>query len=344
MYRFRLLCVLLLCSLEANAQQSAVTSATSPSASLNLAKQFYAQGKLDQALTELNTLAKENPEPAEVERFRGLIYYQQSKLNEADAAFAKAIAADPKDTEAQQMRGVTLFRMGHPADAIPLLEAAHAAVPSANIDPNYVLGVSYLQVRRYDDARRAFAAQYDFAPDSAPAYLLAARMCFHQEIVSAAEQLAQKAVQLDSRLPRAHLLLGEIALAKADMRGAITEFEKERAINPLSGEVYDRLGDAYLRSEQYDKAQHALNQAVLLEPNATGPYILLGKVLLSQQNPAMATMYLERALHMDPGNYITHSLLAQAYRAEGRKDEAAREFQTAEKLQSGKAPSVESPR
>jgi Tfp pilus assembly protein PilF len=151
-------------------------------------------------------------------------------------------------------------------------------------------------------------------------------------------------VQLDSRLPRAHLLLGEIALAQADMPGAIAEFEKEREINPLSGEVYDRLGDAYVRSEQYDKAQHALNRAVLLEPNATGPYILLGKVLLNQQNPAMATMYLERALHMDPGNYIAHSLMAQAYRAEGRKEDAAREFQAAERLQSGKAPAQENPR
>ncbi len=72
---------------------------------------------------------------------------------------------------------------------------------------------------------------------------------------------------------------------------------------------------------------------MLLEPNSTGPYILLGKVLLKQQNATMAAMYLQRALHMDPSNYITHTLLGQAYRAAGRNAEAAQEFQTAEKIQ-----------
>jgi len=350
MVKSSLLCVLLVSTLQAGAQQSnaslgtAAGSAESSGPGLEHAQELFAQGKLEQSLTELDVLAKQSPEPVGVERLRGFIDYQQNKLSEADAAFAKALAQNPKDTEAMQVRGVTLFRMGKAADAIPLLERAHASVPNANIDPNYVLGVSYMQVRRYDDARRAFAAQYGFEPDSAPAYLLTARMCFHQEYLPPAEMFAKKAMELDAKLPLGHLLLGEIALAKGDTPGSIVELNKEQQLNPLNGEVYDRLGDAYIRNGQYDQAQHALNRAVLLEPNATGPYILLGKVLLNQQNPVMASLYLERALHMDPGNYITHSLLAQAYRAEGRRDDAAREFQTAEKRQSANPLNPDTPR
>ncbi|HMD20933.1 MAG TPA: tetratricopeptide repeat protein, partial [Alloacidobacterium sp.] len=250
----------------------------------------------------------------------------------------------PKDMEAMQLRGVTLFRMGKAADAIPLLEQARAAIPNANIDPNYVLGVSYIQVGRFDDARHAFAAQYGFAPDSAPSYLLAARMFFHQENVPAAHASASKALQLNANLPLAHQLLGEIALATGDTTTAIAELEKEAQINPLNGELYNRLGDAYLRNRQDTEAQHALNRAVLLEPNATGPYILLGKLMLNQQNPVMASMYLERARQMDPGNYMTHFLLGQAYRTEGRKEDAAREFRAAEQLQSANPPKTEDPR
>jgi tetratricopeptide (TPR) repeat protein len=320
--------VFLLCLLALGGQQP-------PNPALDHARQLWIQGKLDEALSEADAARKQNPEPSGAERLRGFILYQQNKLAEADDAFSAALQQNPKDTEAMEMRGVVLFRMGRAADAIPFLEAARANVPGANIDPNYVLGVSYLQVRRYDDARRAFAAQYRFAPDSAPAYLLAARMALRQELVAAAEQSAQKAIELDPKLPGAHLLLGEIALAKADTTHAIAELEQERTLNPLSGEVYDRLGDAYVRSEQYNQAQQALNSAVLLEPNATGPYILLGKTMLGQQNPVMAAMYLEHALKMDPNNYIAHSILAQVYRAEGRKEDAAREFQMAERLQSG---------
>jgi tetratricopeptide (TPR) repeat protein len=340
MAKSSLLCLLILFTLHAGAQQPAASA----SGSLAHARQLFVQGKLEESLAELDVLANQNPEPQGVEHLRGFIYYQQNKFSEADAAFAKALVQDPNDTEAMQLRGVTLFRMGRAADAIPLLEQSHASVPNANIDPNYVLGISYMQVKRYDDARRAFAAQYGFGPDSAAAYLLAARMCFHQEYLPPAEEFTKKALELNASLPLAHLLAGEIALAKGNLPGAIAEFDKEQQINPLNGEVYDRLGDAYIRSSQYDQAQHALNRAVMLEPNATGPYILLGKVLLNQQSPMMAGMYLEHALRMDPNNYITHALLAQAYRAEGRKEDAAREFQTAERLQSPNPPKLESPR
>jgi tetratricopeptide (TPR) repeat protein len=313
------------------------SNSTTPAApSVDDAQQLIMKGKLDSALDELDTLSKQAPEPAGIERMRGFIYYQLNKFNDADAAFAKALIQDPKDTEAMQLRGVTLFRMGKPADAIPLLEQARASIPSVNIDPNYVLGVSYIQVRRYDDARHAFAVQYGFDPDSAQAYLLAARMFLHQEFLQAAEESVRKSLQLNPNLPLAHQLLGEIALARSNSAAAISEFEKERQINPLNGELYDRLGDAYMRSGQYDEAQHALNRAVLLEPNATGPYILLGKILLIQKNPVMASMYLERALNMDPRNYLTHSLLAQAYRVQGRREDATREFQLAAQLQNSR--------
>jgi tetratricopeptide (TPR) repeat protein len=336
MHKALRLCVLVLCASWAWAQQP-------PNPSLDDARKLFAQGKLDLSLAELDALVKQSPESAGVERLRGLILYQQNKFIEADAAFAKALTQDPKDMEAMQLRGVTLFRMGKAADAIPLLEQARASVPNANIDPNYVLGVSYMQVGRLDDARHAFAAQYGFAPDSAPAYLLAARMFFHQENVPAAHASATRALQLNANLPLAHQLLGEIALATGDTTGAIAEFEKEAQVNPLNGELYDRLGDAYLRNQQFTDAQHALNRAVLLEPNATGPYILLGKLMLNQQNPVMASMYLERARQMDPGNYMTHFLLGQAYRTQGRKDDAAREFHTAEQLQSSTPPKTEAP-
>jgi tetratricopeptide (TPR) repeat protein len=336
MHRALCLCALVFYALQAWAQQP-------PNPSLSDSRQLLAQGKLDQALAKLDALSTQSPEPVGVERLRGFIFYQQNKFIEADAAFAKALAQDPKDMEAMQLRGVTLFRMGKAADAIPLLEQARSSVPSANIDPNYVLGVSYMQVARLDDARRAFAAQYGFAPESAPAYLLAARMFFHQENVPAAHASATKALQLNASLPLARQLLGEIALAAGDTTGAIAEFQKEAQINPLNGELYDRLGDAYLRNRQDTEAQHALNRAVLLEPNATGPYILLGKLMLNQQNAVMASMYLERARQMDPGNYMTHFLLGQAYRIEGRKDDAAREFHAAEQLQSSHPPKADEP-
>jgi predicted Zn-dependent protease len=166
-------------------------------------------------------------------------------------------------------------------------------------------------------------------------------MLLRREYLPVAQSFAQKALEMDATLPLAHELLGEIALAGNHLEDAIAELEKERAHNPLEGSVYDRLGDAYVRAARYDDAQRNLQEAVLLEPNATGPYILLGKTMLKKSDPVAAATYLEHAARLDPANYMTHSLLSQAYRAMGRKDDATRETETAQKLQGANEPKLE---
>jgi predicted Zn-dependent protease len=297
------------------------------------AEQLAARGRLDKALAALDQLASQSPEPAGVERLRGMILYQQQRFAEAIQAFTRAEAQDPADRESVEMHGVILFRQGKSPDAIPLLERAHTAVERANIDPEYVLGLCYADVQRYDDARHAFAIQYGFAPDSAEAYLVAARLFIRRELVIEAANQARKALEINPALPGAHQLLGEVMLANGDAAGAVRELEAERKINPLNAVMYDRLGDAYLRSGQYELAQQALNRAVLLEPAATGPFILLGEAFLRMKQPIQAIHYLDHAAKMDPANYITHNLLGQAYKATGQLAEANREFKMVVELQ-----------
>ena len=295
--------------------------------------QMLARGQLKEAEAKLNELAAQHPEPAGTERLLGTIHYQRNEFALADTAFARAIAQNPDDLDAAQMRGVTLYRMGKAAEAIPLLERSNSAIGASNSDSTYVLAISYMDVKRYDDARRIFAKQYKLLPNSAASYLFLARMLLRRNYPVESAQMAEKALVLDPHLPLAHLLLGQIALSTSHEAEAVTQLEAERKVNPMDGEVYERLGDAYLRSSKFEEAQQTLDCAVLLEPNATGPYILLGQVLLKREDPATALNYLTRAEKMDPGNHLTHLLLGQAYRAAGRKDDATREYKAAEAIQ-----------
>jgi predicted Zn-dependent protease len=301
------------------------------------ARALLTQGKLDDALRELNTLADEQPKPAGVERLRGIAFYEKNQMDDAQRSFARALEENPADLESAQMRGVVLYRLGKPAEAIPWLEKAHSSGMVANADPNYVLALCFIATKRNDDARHAFAAQYGFPPDSAAAWLVTARMLFRQEQTADAVAAARKALQADARIPLAHRLLGEIDLANGDAAGALAEFQQELKVDPLDGETYDRMGDAYVRSGQYAQAQQVLDRAVLLEPNATGPYILLGKALLAQHDPATAAMYLERAVKMDPSSAMGHMLLGRALTESGRKADAAKEFEALQKLQGAPA-------
>ena len=300
-------------------------------------------GHSDAVLKKIDELHAEGKSLPGLDRVQGLAQYAKGDLRSADKSFAAALKEDAADTEAAQMRGLTLFRLGRPADAIPLLEPSRSSSATGKADPNYVLGLCYMDTRRYDDARHAFAAQYSFGPDSAAAYLVTARMLLRREYLPVSQTYAQKALELDPTLPLAHELLGEIALVGNKLDEAIAELEKDRAHNPLEGAVYDRLGDAYVRAGKYDQAQATLQEAVLLEPNATGPLILLGKAMIKKNDPLGAATYLERAVQMDPANYMTHSLLGQAYRAMGRQEDASRENATAQKLQAATEPKLDSP-
>jgi tetratricopeptide (TPR) repeat protein len=326
-----LLLALLTLAASGQAPQNPTPSNPEPQApaptAFETAQNLAARGRLDKAMAQLDQLAAQNPEPAGVERLRGMIFYQKEQFSEAVDAFTKAAAQDPDDRESIEMHGVSLFRMGRSPEALPFLEKANLAVERANIDPQYVLGLCYADVKRYDDARHAFAAQYGFAPDSAEAYLLAGRLFLRREFVAEAAVETRKALEINPALPLAHQLLGEVALAKGDSTTAIQELEAERKINPLNGLLYDRLGDAYVRKGQYADAQVALNRAVLLEPSATAPYILLGETFLKLNQPIQALHYLDHAVKMDPSSYITHNLLGQAYKATGQVAEANREFQ-----------------
>jgi tetratricopeptide (TPR) repeat protein len=320
-------------------QQAGPGSDSSPAAvTFATARELAGKGRLDLAMAQLDQLAVQNPEPAGVERLRGMIFYQREQFSQAIEAFGKAADQDESDHESIEMKGVSLFRLGRIQQAIPLLEKARTGVQGANVDPNYVLALCYADVQRYDDARHAFAAQYGFPADSAEGYLLAARLFLRRELRDEAGNEAAKALVINPNLPLAHELLGEVALARADTAEAIREFEAERKINPLNPDLYDRLGDAYLRDGQYVEAQQALNRAVLLEPQATGPYILLGQTFLKLKQPIQALHYLDHAEKMDPSNYITHNLLGQAYKATGQLDAANREFKRVVEIQHGSNP------
>lgn len=314
-----------------------------PQPSIEEARRLIRTGHAEQALQSLDALAATTPSQPGLERARGSAFYALDRLKEADAAFEIAIAQDPTDLESAQMRGLTLFRLGRPAEAIPLLEKAPGAGVQTKADPSYVLALCYMDTRRYDDARHAFAAQYGFPADSPAAYLLAARMLFRREYTPVAQRFAATALTLDPQLPLANELLGEIALSQNRFDEATAYFEKERTRNPLEPSTYERLGDVYSRAGRYPEARQVLQQAVILEPNSTGPYILLGRVTLKEGDAVAALTFLQKAVRMDPANFMTHNLLAQTYRALGRTADASRELELTQKIQAADTPHLSAP-
>jgi tetratricopeptide (TPR) repeat protein len=307
-------------------------SSADPSEELTRAHEALEHNHADEAILILERLAQQQPPAKGVQHELGFAYYSSGSLMKARHAFEAAVQQDADDLESVQLEGLTLYRLGQPDAAIPYLEKVRGWMPNANADANYVLGLCYLNARRYDDARRSFASQFGEAPDSAEAYLLTATMMMHASLEELAAEQARKALQISPALPMAHYLLGQVALYQSNIPEAIAQLEAERKINPNYSPLYDRLGDAYLHAGKFDEAQQALTKAISLDTSTTGPFILMGEVLLRRQDLHTALMYLQHAEKMDPSNYVTHTLLSQAYHRIGRQDDAKRETDIASKI------------
>ncbi len=324
------------------AQQAATPEAPSPQASTPSAgapvefaeaRKLAQQGKLDEAIAELQTLEARDPATKGLALELGTAYYKKNDFPQAIEFLKKATAAEPGNGEAIQLLGLSYYLNGHPVEAIPLLEKVQGWYPRANVDAAYILGVCYIQTKDYPQARKAFAKMFDVPADSAASYLFTARMLFRQEFDPVAEEYAQKAATLDPKLPLAHELLGELYTYKSRIPEAITQFQAELAINPANAATYYKLADAYSRIQKYEDAERLLQRSIWLDPNSSGPFILLGKVLEKKGEFQLAVRALQRAASMDPNNPMTHHLLGQAYRDMGKKEEAESELKLAEALQ-----------
>lgn len=76
--------------------------------------------------------------------------------------------------------------------------------------------------------------------------------------LSQIESLLKRAIALNDELAEAHLQLGNLFFDQAKYPEAIPEYERARHLNPDLADAYYRLGQAYVRTGQKDRAQELL--------------------------------------------------------------------------------------
>ena len=116
------------------------------------------------------------------------------------------------------------------------------------------------------DSRRYYALAQGLDPNRADVYEQLARHSAQIEKYEDALDFWQKALQVNSSLPGAHLGMGSARQNLGQLDESITAFQEELRLDPLNGQAHYLLAEALFQRQSLVEAKASYQKAVELEP------------------------------------------------------------------------------
>jgi tetratricopeptide (TPR) repeat protein len=204
------------------------------------------------------------------------------------------------------------------------------------------LAMSFYKLKKCDEALKTFQGMQSLV-DADPKTALAFAVCL-VETGSSTEGMARlKELARDNpRDAGPHQALGEALASQGDLAGAAAEYRAALKSDPAAMEAKYGLAVTLIGLKQMIEARGLLGELVRGHSQNPGVYYQLGKMQLERGDPKAAITTLAAGEKISPENAAIHRELAEAYRKDLRKADAARETKLYETLQS-KQPGASDP-
>jgi TolB-like protein/tetratricopeptide (TPR) repeat protein len=174
---------------------------------------------------------------------------------------------------------------------------------------------------------------------------------------ASAMSFAQKALELDSQVPEAHVLLANMEKEQWQWTESETEFKRALELNPHDAEAHDGLarwllahartdealawarrgreldplavsgteiGWVLFQSHRYDEAMRELRSVMAVRPDDATALWFLGFVLVANNQPEEAIPVLQKAFSASDRSSAVIGVMVRAYAHAGRRKEALR--------------------
>jgi tetratricopeptide (TPR) repeat protein len=127
----------------------------------------------------------------------------------------------------------------------------------------------------------------------------------------------RQAISLDPGYYKSYEQLGALYYFRSEYAKAVSEFQETISRAPGRFVAHSNLGAAFMDLGNYDEAEKALTESLKLRE--TAPALNnLGAVRAYQRRDAEAVEYYERAVALDPNDYVNIYNLGDSYRRLGR--------------------------
>jgi tetratricopeptide (TPR) repeat protein len=149
-----------------------------PNVHLQLGRILGASGKRDEAITELQSAAKDHPDDKDLRRDLGDLYLASAKYDLAAAQYKPLVDAAPKDFDLRMSYGRALLMLRNFPEAQQQFLAAANLKPDSG-DAYWQLAVTANENQDYQLAIQALEARAKFTPETPMSYFLRATSFDH---------------------------------------------------------------------------------------------------------------------------------------------------------------------
>jgi len=294
----------------------------------NLGSIYIQQREFRKAAEVLQKGLKINPAMPSASALLGIAQYEMGAYAEAEQRLAAALRTNPNDNNAELYLAHTLIQLGKLEQAASHLQSLSRR-EAKNQEVWYLLGKVYMQL-----SQESLAKLNEIDPDSYVVHQVSGEIMESMNNLDGALLEYKKAVDLAPDKAGTHYHLGNAYWSLAMWEQAEKELRAELAINPKNCQAHWKLGQIAL--EQRDDPHAAVDEedkALSACPNLDAAREDRARALLKLERYKEAMADLQVVVAADPSEPRRHFLLAQAYRALGRAQEAQAEMRTFSKLQ-----------
>lgn len=242
-----------------------------PAERVEEAQRLRAEGRVDDALEQLEMAIRDNPKLTTAYLSLAEIHRQQGNYAAAEKAGREALAIDPNNFDVRYNYALTLHMMGRVTDGVREYLRALAMRPNDR-EANLNLATAYLQLNE---------------PAQALPY-------------------AQKAVKVDPDNGAGRVNLGAVLGALDRHQEAVTEYEAAAELMDLSPQLLLNWADSLGKIQRHQEAVNTLERLLQIEPtgpNAVIAYERLGSSFFRLRQYEKALDAFRRSVELDPGHY-----------------------------------------
>ncbi len=298
----------------------------------NLGAALAGLGRYEEAIIRYNEALKLAPGHPMVLFNLGASYYKSGNLQMAAESFEQACKADPSNVRSQILVGDCRLQLGEYRKAIEILEPLEQKNPQ-DLTLAYLLGSAYMKDRQLDKGQRQLEKILKNG-ESAETHLMMAIAMSGVFRNKEAIEAYKKALQLNPKIPLAHVGLATEYLRQSELDLAMSEYKAELEINPNDYTANFYLGYLHRRNRAYEESLGYLNRALKLRPNDGAAMLQLGMAYLLIGKLDEAQKTLEAVVKNEPEFVDGYIHLARVYFKKKMIAEGQAAQKTADELRS----------